>query len=85
MVIISVTTAMATFNSIFVPTFKCETDQNNHQYVDTNVGLIKLDEAIYAGSYYYDGTSSTNTYLNVGKLYWTMTPAGVYQTSTATE
>lgn len=65
-------------NRSYTPTFKCNMDPNGHQYVNSNVGLITLDEALFAGSqdyfridcpvkYYFTANSST---------YWTMSPAG---------
>ena len=63
-----------TETSSYTPNFKCEKDGNNKQYVSAKVGLITVDELLFAGYLY--NSSTTNIYLNNGHTYWTMSPAG---------
>ena len=51
------------------PILKCS---NNNDLYTTNVGLIAVDEVMYAG-----GTTSSNSsyYLYIGQAYWTMSPS----------
>ena len=59
-------------------------DYGNHKLThydktsgNTPIGLITIDEAVYAGGYYYKSDSSSNNkqfYLYTGKSYWTMSP-----------
>ena len=61
----------------YIPNFKCATDGNGKGIVNSKIGLITYDEAIYAGTYY--GKSNTSYYLyNGANGIWTMTPAGFY-------
>ena len=66
----------------FSGTFKCENDSYNHSIIKTNIGLITANEARMAGIGPTKTTSTTysNTqyYLYTGRNYWTMTPAGPY-------
>ncbi len=59
-------------------------DYGNHKlihYTDNDnspVGLIAIDEAVYAGGYYFKADNSSNNnqfYLYTGQYYWTMSPS----------
>ena len=55
--------------SIDNPTFTCNVDSNGHQYVDTNIGLVTVDEAVLAGM--------PNSYFNKSQSWWTMSGYGM--------
>ena len=55
--------------SIDNPIFTCNVDSNGHQYVDTNIGLVTVDEAVLAGM--------PNSYLYKGQSWWTMSGYGM--------
>ena len=70
-----------TAGSVTVPTydnytsnFKCSTDGNGKGILTSKVGLLTYDEAIHAGNYIYQSTSSYIT----NSSYWLMSPAGAY-------
>jgi len=71
---------MKLYNS-YVPNFKCENDGNGKGILNDKVGLITIDESMYAGGYYFK--SNSDYYLNIGSYgIWTMSPAGVSSTYT---
>ncbi len=57
--------SMYLYNATDLPsdylTFKCSTDGNGKGLVDSNIGLLTVEEAIYAGG--VPGTSATSSYL----------------------
>ena len=59
------------------PTFKCNYDDDllsvSKKSLSYPIGLITVDEAVYAGLSIYKG-ATTNNYLYNGEYYWTMTP-----------
>ena len=59
----------------YMPNFECSTDGNGKGIINSKVGLITYDEAVYAGGYYY--TTNASYYLRNG-LYsiWTMSQTG---------
>lgn len=59
----------------YTPTFKCKTDANVHGKLRNKIGLITLDEMLYAGSFYNVNNGNSNLYF--GEIYWTMSPSGV--------
>ena len=61
----------------YTPTFKCESDANNYGIVKTKIGLITVDEAIYAGG--YADKANLDYYLNMSttKHILTMSPCGL--------
>ena len=63
---------MEVFSS-YTPDFKCKEDGNEKGIVTSKIGLISVDEVLYAG-----GTFDTTTdfYLANGNHFWTMSPAG---------
>ena len=63
----------------YIPNFKCSTDENKKGIINSNVGLITYDEAIYAGIYVYKPNDSY--YLYDEEPNWTMSAAG-YDTTT---
>ena len=69
--------ATMTVYTSYTPNFKCETDGNGKGIVNSNIGLITYDEAVYAGGYFLQ--SNNNYYLyTTPSLSWTMSPSGVY-------
>ena len=54
------------------PSFKCEPDANGYGLLTKNIGLITLDEALFATEDY-----ERSNYLEYGKRFHTMSPAGV--------
>ena len=63
---------MTTYNK-YTPDFKCSTDGNGKGLVNASVGLLSYDEVVYAGGYY---GQNNNYYLSdLGKYWWTMSPA----------
>ncbi len=65
----------------YKPNFKCGSDGNNKGIINSNIGLITYDEAIYAGAYNKEFNDSY--YLYSGTYFWTMSPAGVLPTINA--
>ena len=63
------------------PTFKCENDANNYGIVKSKIGLITVDEAIYAGG--YADKVNLDYYLNMSttKHILTMSPVGLRTSS----
>ena len=61
----------------YVSSFKCETDGNDKGVINATIGLLSLDEALFAGNYYY---MQSNSYLNSDTVYnmWIMSPSGAY-------
>ena len=57
----------------YTPSFDCTTDGNRKGVVSGKVGLITIDEVLFAGGVI---GSSSNFYLKNGKDYWMMSPAG---------
>ncbi|MBE6151457.1 MAG: type II secretion system protein [Firmicutes bacterium] len=63
----------------YKPNFKCKTDANNKGIINSKVGLITYDEAVFAGTYY--GISNASNYLYNGSYdIWTMSPVGINST-----
>ncbi len=62
----------------YSPNFYCTNDSNGYGIVDsgnTYVGLISLDEVLYAGGI----IESTNSYYLInGESFWTISPTGLY-------
>ncbi len=58
----------------YTPTFKCETDGNGYGLVNSSVGLLTYDEAVFAGGYWE--SENHNYYLNNQNYFWTLSPAG---------
>lgn len=79
---------MTLYNS-YTPSFKCETDANGYGIVNSKIGLITYDEAVFNGGY----NSSVNYFITIAyrdtngadynKQYWTMSPAGTYKGTTS--
>ncbi|MCI5967126.1 MAG: glycine-rich protein [Tenericutes bacterium] len=62
--------------SSYVPDFKCVTDGNGYGIVNSNIGLLTYDEAIFAGS--SPSQNNDNYYLLSGTTqWWTMSSGGV--------
>ena len=63
------------------PTFKCENDANNYGIVKSKIGLITVDEVIYAGG--YADKINLDYYLNMSttKHILTMSPVGLRTSS----
>ena len=70
------TTFMRVLDDSYIPSFKCNKDLNGHQYVNTNIGLITIDEVLLAGGHLE--TEEENYYLYKDYAWWTISPAGVY-------
>ena len=68
----------------YVSSFKCETDGNDKGIVNATIGLLSLDEALFAGNYYY---MQSNSYLNSDTVYnmWIMSPSGAWSGSVGAE
>ena len=66
--------ATATTKDNYTPSFDCTTDGNGKGVVSGKVGLITIDEVLYAGGTIGDLSSF---YLKNGKFFWTMSPAGL--------
>ena len=58
----------------YTPNFKCSTDGNGKGQINSSIGLLTYDEAVYAGGYNLQNNSSY--YLQNGTLFWTMSPSG---------
>ena len=58
----------------YTPSFDCTTDGNGKGVVSGKVGLITIDELLFAGGVI---GSSSNFYLKNGSAYWMMSPAGL--------
>lgn len=79
---------MTLYNS-YTPSFKCETDANGYGIINSKIGLITYDEAVFNGGY----NSSVNYFITIAyrdasgadnnKQYWTMSPAGTYKGTTS--
>ena len=59
----------------YTPSFNCTTDRNGYGVVNGKVGLITIDELLYAGGGITEPYQDVLCYLN-GEHYWTMSPAG---------
>ncbi len=59
----------------YTPSFDCTTDGNGKGVVNGKVGLITIDEVLFAGGVI---GSSSNFYLKNGSAYCMMSPAGFY-------
>ena len=59
----------------YTPSFDCTTDGNGKGVVNGKVGLITIDEVLFAGGVI---GSSSNFYLKNGSIYWMMSPSGFY-------
>ena len=59
----------------YTPSFDCTTDGNGKGVVSGKVGLITIDEVLFAGGV---KGSSSNFYLKNGSAYCMMSPAGFY-------
>ena len=57
----------------YTPSFNCTTDGNGKGVVSGKVGLITIDEVLFAGGVI---GSNSNFYLKNGSAYWMMSPAG---------
>ena len=64
----------------YTPSFDCTTDGNGKGVVSGKVGLITIDEVLFAGGVI---GSSSNFYLKNGSAYWMMSPAGFRDNSHA--
>ncbi len=56
---------------------------NNGKGENSPIGLITIDEAVYAGGYYYRANNQSDNkefYLYTGQYYWTMSPYSFYGT-----
>ena len=75
--------ATMTLYSSYTPDFKCTTDGNGKGIVNASVGLLSYDEVVYAGGYYgaYAIYGNTKYYLYNKRSFFTMTPAGVNNTT----
>lgn len=62
------------FNVNYNPTFACYNDGNGKGIVQAKVGLITVDEAIFAGGY---NVANENYFMQNGSMGWTMTPSGI--------
>ena len=61
--------------SEYVPSFKCYTDNKGFGVLNLKVGLITIDELLFAGDYF--SIVNNDCYLTNGKFgLWTMSPAG---------
>ena len=58
----------------YAPSFDCTTDGNGKGVVSGKVGLITIDELLFAGGVI---GSSSNFYLKNESAYWMMSPAGL--------
>ena len=58
----------------YTPTFKCEMDGNGYGLVNSSIGLLTYDEAVFAGGYWE--SENHNYYLNNQNYFWTLSPAG---------
>ncbi len=69
--------------SSYNPSFKCLTDTNGYFEYKSKVGLITLDEALYSGALFYDGSNDGNSFLttlspeNGCQYIWTMSSSGL--------
>ena len=59
----------------YTPSFDCTTDGNGKGVVSGKVGLITIDEVLFAGG---EIESRSNFYLKNGSVYWMMSPIGVF-------
>ena len=59
----------------YTPSFDCTTDGNGKGVVSGKVGLITIDEVLFAGGVI---ASSSNFYLKNGSSYWMMSPNGFF-------
>ena len=57
----------------YTPSFDCTTDGNGKGVVSGKVGLITIDEVLYANGKLF---SESNFYLKNGSFFWMMSPAG---------
>ena len=57
----------------YTPSFDCTIDGNGKGVVRGKVGLITIDEVLFAGG---EIGNSSNFYLKNGNAYWMMSPAG---------
>lgn len=57
------TLALSSQSSSYTPSFMCEEDENGLGEFSGTVGLITIDEALYSGAVFYDGSSSGDTFL----------------------
>ena len=64
----------------YIPDFRCSTDANGKGIVTSSVGLINIDEALYAGAYYLK--INDNFYLATSSTMFTMSPAGIAKQNT---
>ena len=69
------TTFMKVLDNTYAPNFECNRDQNGHQYVDTNIGLLTIDEILLAGA--HTSASNSSFYLSKSYLWWLMSPGGL--------
>lgn len=58
----------------YTSSFKCSTDGNGYGLVNSSIGLITYDEALFAGGYAF--SENTLYYLYSDTSYWTMSPIG---------
>ena len=66
--------ATAPLYSNYLSNFKCETDGNGKGIITSKVGLLTYDEAVHAGNYPDEKSSSYIT--NSNYKYWLMSPQG---------
>ena len=62
--------------SSYTSNFKCSTDANGKGIITSKVGLLTYDEAVHAGN--YPGEDSSSYITNSNYAYWLMSPAGAY-------
>ena len=60
----------------YIPNFKCQTDGNGYGMINSNIGLISYEEAVFAGG--YPGVNNDRYYLNRNSSFWLISPAGFY-------
>ena len=73
--------ASMTLYKNYVPDLECPTDGNGKGLVNGSIGLINYDELVMAGA--YPNMSNTAFYLYNSLVWWTMSPAGMSNDTTA--
>ena len=61
--------------SNYKPNFNCYNDGNGKGIINSKVGMVTIDEVLYAGDYFYE--TNNKFYLYSGNAYWTMSPAAL--------
>lgn len=65
----------------YTPNFNCITDGSEYGVVSGKVGLITIDEVLYAGGLF---DNNFNFYLNNNYSFWTMSSAGFSESNNST-